>query len=201
MEKSLSHAQVVKLIPDSVRQYLTDPKIYSAVGHITGIKKDELETGLEWGELGDFLEARANALLVKSEYAIASYYIWKALWDDFAIEGFRLADIDNQETNLQPNDVWEEDSFGLSYENSNDFEIQLYVSLAATSTELAFDVMKNGKSITRKWQLKNYKYNDAGWEDFMVAVLPGNLVNKDFDWLRLIEARDEAIAAICGHFA
>lgn len=201
MERIMSHREAVELIPDCVRQYLTDSKIYSAVNHITGIKKDALETGLEWDELGDFLEARAAALLVKSEYAIASYSIWKTLWDDFAIEGFRLVDLDDQGTNLQPKDVWDQNSFGLSLENSNDYEIQLYVSLTSSSTELAFDVMKNEKSITKNWQLNNYKYNDAGWEDFMVASLPGNLVDKDFDWPRLIEARDEAIAAICVHFA
>lgn len=196
----ISHADLIDAFPESVRNWLDDAAIYSAVNHLTYIKNDDLAEGLEWEEFKPFLEARAMAHLTRAEYPIAILQFWNAVWEEaIGACGWQREAIDqNGNALLGPSTSWNEASMAIKF-TKNGATLYTLVGLDLDKTHLAFALEdENGKSMIKASEKPFTWYGaQTDWDEYMVATWDEHPVtNQAFKWQDLIKARDQALEII-----
>lgn len=195
----ISHVDLIKAFPESVRNWLDDAAIYSAVNHLTSIKRDNLAEGLQWEEFEPFLEARAMAHLTRAEYPIAIWQFWNAVWGAAIGPDWQREAIDqNGNELLGPSTSWDGAFMAVKF-TKNGATLYASVGLDRDKTHLAFALEDENEEPMIKASEKPFTWYSAqtDWEGYMVATWDEHPVtNKAFKWHDLIKARDQALEII-----
>ncbi len=107
------------LLLDSVYQYLTQPRIRTAVDSVLDYGVKKLPPGLEWEELPQFYRAALAASSVQVEWALTLEDLWRRTWPA-TVAGWTALSVDVQNTRDLSAQVgvekcWDEGWFGRCF--------------------------------------------------------------------------------------
>lgn len=195
----LNHKALIASFPDSVRTWLEDPKVYHAVNHLAGVKKDDLADGLQWEEFEAFLEARAMAHLTRAEYPIALFRYWDFVWGNSLDQGWQRESVDeNGSELLGPQVSWNDGSMAVKF-RKNGVTLHTLVGMDQHETTVGFSLEDEvqGDLINASAGAFEWHGPDTDWDRYMLAIWRGHsLTHEGFEWQNVIAARDEALLLV-----
>jgi hypothetical protein len=90
-------SQTTLQLPQSVVQYLTEPKLRAGVDSVLEYGARKLPPGLEWDELPQYFRAALAANHVQVDWALAHEELWRCVWPSELV-GWSPASLDEQST-------------------------------------------------------------------------------------------------------
>lgn len=167
-------------VPDTVRAYLEQPAIRTAVDSLVAIKPSSLPPDLSVDELGDYLAARGTAELTRFDWATALHALWCATWQP-ALQGWQPVppeDVKEEEIAVTPDACWDEEMFGLIHRKGSK-KIYTAVSISTDETNIAISATDSqGNDIT---DLPSFRWDEPEWEEWLVSTQPINVASQGFD--------------------
>ena len=185
------------IFPESVKIWLTKPAIRNATNALLEHASEKPPAGLEFYELRAYFSALASAQLTRSEWAIAMFDLWTAVWtipDDW--EPVHVAHAKSQTTSTA--ECWQEDGFNYKHTRGG-LELFTAVSVTPEKVDLAFSLEVAGEEEfliqegPEPFLWKDGRKDDwAGWN---VYQLPGNIASNPEMVSQLRNAADAAVRA------
>jgi hypothetical protein len=135
----------VLTIPESVFEYLTDPRVRAGADSILEYDAAKVPPGLEWDELPRFYQAALSAALIRSDWACTLAEFWALVWPR-NVEGWTALSIDEQtvadkDGRLSLNDCWDGEWLGRRFEKR-------VSSVGSASKRSRMDVLYLGVSLS-----------------------------------------------------
>ncbi len=184
-------------LPATVRAYLADPAMRSAVDALLETRSGSLPSGLRLNELADYLAARAAAELTKYDWSISMHALWAVTWGAALDAAWRPATIDealDEEFAITPDSCWNEGSFAFRHRRGA-HTFFTAVAFDHDQTQIAFSVeTANDVLVT---EAEGFAWlEDGDWTGWLVATIPYSPAHPGFTTADLTYRVESALAIV-----
>lgn len=195
MEEMLTFDRLLSLLPDSVKAYLTEPRIRRGVDKMIDLER-ALEPGLAFDELEDFYAARAASETVRLDWPIATIRLFRATWGGVVARHGLETTLDEDVDTIGPDGLFNGDPLTVVFDGNR--KVFLAVRLGTDRTDFGYSVEDDeGNELcnSSKTALR-IDGDDDHFDDWYLYSQYVAITDARFDWAAFADARDEAAELI-----